>query len=74
MPVSPLHHPLELLTFRSPRGQQNQQDIPDLKDNAVHFGFVSELLTCTLHSGTHIDALGHVTCGRNSTWYGGGLG
>lgn len=26
----------------------------------------------TVHSGTHIDALAHITCGQDHGWFGGG--
>lgn len=71
MPLSPDHPAFNVLTYRSPRGERNQRDLHFLDDNSVDFGFVSELLMCTVHSGTHIDALGHIACGPGSTSYGG---
>ena len=41
------------------------------QDNDVQAAIVSELLIGTMHSGTHIDALSHMTCGTSSRWYGG---
>lgn len=71
MPLSPDHPAFNILTYRSPRGQRNQRDLRFLDDNAVNFGFVSELLMCTVHSGTHIDAIGHIACGTDSASHGG---
>jgi kynurenine formamidase len=71
MPVSDVHPPFQVLTYRTPRGQRAQGDIAMLADNSVNFHFISELVMCTMHSGTHIDALSHVTCGSEDRWYGG---
>lgn len=71
MPLAAGHPPFQVLTYRTPAGQRNQKDLAFLDDNRVNFGFISELLMCTVHTGTHIDALSHVTCGPNSCWHGG---
>lgn len=74
MPGAKAHPVLEVLTYRSPRGQRLEQDIGllDASTNDVGYGFVSELVMGTTHTGTHIDALCHVTCGPESSWHGGG--
>ena len=72
MPVAAEHPPFQVMTYRSPRGARNQGDIAWVgRDNDVHAGMVSDLVMGTMHSGTHIDALSHITCGANSHWYGG---
>jgi kynurenine formamidase len=72
MPMLPAHPAFQLVTYRTPSGVQNQADLPFLTgNNAVNLGFVSELLMCTMHSGTHIDALAHITCGPDNCWHGG---
>jgi kynurenine formamidase len=72
MPLLPAHPPFQVMTYRSPSGVRNQQDLAFLNDdNRVNLGFVSELLMCTVHSGTHIDALAHITCGPDACWHGG---
>jgi kynurenine formamidase len=71
MPLSPVHPAFQVMTFRTPAGERNQGDLAFLADNKVNFGFISELLMGTMHTGTHIDALAHVTCGPHSTWHGG---
>lgn len=73
MPLSSDHPAFNVITYRSPRGERLQRDLPFLADNQVNLGFVSELLMCTVHSGTHIDALGHVSCGPDSAMHGGHL-
>jgi kynurenine formamidase len=71
MPLSEGHPPLQVLTYRSPAGERNQGDVGFLKDNPLNYGWISELLMCTMHTGTHIDALAHTTCGPDAAWYGG---
>ncbi len=71
MPLAEGHPPFQVLTYRSPAGQRNQGDVSFLQDNPLNFGWVSELLMCTMHTGTHIDALAHTTCGPQASWHGG---
>jgi kynurenine formamidase len=71
MPLAEGHPPFQVLTYRSPAGQRNQRDVSFLQDNRLNFGWVSELLMCTMHTGTHIDALAHTTCGPDAAWHGG---
>ncbi len=71
MPLHATHPPFQVITFRSPRGERNQRDLAFLDDNPVNYGFVSELVMGTQHTGTHIDARGHITSGPNSEWFGG---
>lgn len=73
MPGHPVHPRFEVLTYRSPRGEQVQKDQDYLNppENTINYGFVSELISGTSHTGTHIDALCHVTCGEGATWHGG---
>ena len=73
MPRNPAQPPFDLVTYRSPRGQRASGDSPELtRDrNEANFGFVLELVSTSMHLGTHIDALCHVTAGDDSQWYGG---
>lgn len=71
MPLAEGHPPFQVLTYRSPWGERNQGDISFLQDNPLNFGWISELLMCTMHTGTHIDALAHTTCGPDASWHGG---
>ncbi|MEV5440547.1 cyclase family protein [Streptomyces sp. NPDC052682] len=74
MPLAPGHPPFQVLTFRTPAGERAQGPHGDLEwlgDNTSRFGFISELLSFCAHSGTHIDALAHITSGENDEWYGG---
>jgi kynurenine formamidase len=72
MPLHPAHPQMEIVSFRTPRGIQNQGDQEWLKgNNSENMAFISDLVIGTVHSGTHIDALAHVTVGEDNHWYGG---
>jgi kynurenine formamidase len=73
MPVWEEHAPMQVLAYRTSRGLAVQGDQGWLAADAnrVNFGWNSELLSGTMHTGTHIDALSHVTCGGDSHWFGG---
>jgi kynurenine formamidase len=71
MPLAEGHPPFHVMTYRSPAGERNQKDMRFLDDNPLNYGFISELMMCTTHTGTHVDALAHITCGPKSTWHGG---
>jgi kynurenine formamidase len=73
MPVHPVHPRFDIVTYRSPRGEQNQKDQDYLNppQNQINYGFISEMMIATTHAGTHIDALCHVTCGERAEWFGG---
>jgi kynurenine formamidase len=72
MPLHPAHPQLEVVSFRTPKGIQNQGDQSWLNENnSDNMAFISDLVVGTVHSGTHIDALAHVTVGEDNHWYGG---
>lgn len=73
MPGHPIHPNFDVITYRSPAGMRAQGDIEFLasETNTVGYGFVTELVMGTTHTGTHIDALCHVTCGPRDEWHGG---
>lgn len=72
MPLHPAHPQLEVVSFRTPKGIQNQGDQAWLNENnSDNMAFISDLVVGTVHSGTHIDALAHVTVGEDNHWYGG---
>ncbi|MDR1430834.1 MAG: cyclase family protein [Propionibacteriaceae bacterium] len=70
MPLFPGHPPFQVLNYRSPNGITVANAQPWGPVNDVHLGYMAEYLMCTSHSGTHIDALAHMTLGGR--WYGGG--
>jgi kynurenine formamidase len=72
MPLFPGHPPFQVLSYRTPHGLINQRDQEWLEDNEVNFHWQSEMLMGTVHTGTHIDALSHITCGADHGWFGGG--
>lgn len=73
MPGIELHPRFDVVTYRSPQGVRNQNDIPMLRpeNNEIGYNFMSELVMGTTHTGTHIDAICHITCGPNDEWFGG---
>jgi kynurenine formamidase len=71
MPLAPGHPPMQVFTFRTPAGERAQGDLAFLEDNSSNFGFISEVVSFCTHSGTHIDALAHITSGPDDSWYGG---
>lgn len=72
MPLFPGHPPFQVMAYRTPRGLDNQGDQEWLAENDVKFAWQSEMVMGTVHSGTHIDALSHITCGNEHAWFGGG--
>ena len=72
MPLGPGHPPFQVLNYRTPRGVRNTGDQKWLAPNkAVNFGWHSEYVLGTVHTGTHIDALSHITCGHDNHFNGG---
>jgi kynurenine formamidase len=71
MPVFPLHPPFIISSYRSPQGLRNQKDFDDwFGENSVNMAPNTEIIIGTVHTGTHIDALCHTTCGSDSHWHG----
>lgn len=68
MPQSPVHPKYQLLTYRTPRGFELEDDLFGDADE-VGMSFLTEMMISSLHIGTHLDALGHAGCGDE--WYGG---
>jgi kynurenine formamidase len=71
MPQWDGHPTFMLTTYRTPRGTRIQRDVDLLESgNTDDFRFASELVITSMHVGTHIDALCHVTCGGDGWWGG----
>jgi kynurenine formamidase len=72
MPVWEEHAPMQVLSYRTSHGLavQGDQEWLGAERNHVNLGWNSELVSGTMHTGTHIDALSHVTCGPDSHWFG----
>lgn len=74
MPLWHGHPPLTILGYRSPMGIAAAGDSGALypgKTNSVNYGFNSDLIMSTVHTGAHIDALSHVTVGEDQHWFNG---
>lgn len=76
MPLWPGHPPFQIMTYRSPAGirAQGDQEWLDARHNSAGIHFVSDLMITGLHSGAHMDALGHITCGADDHGHGGAPG
>lgn len=73
MPIWAGHPPFQIVTYRTPRGLRVQGDQEWLAPpvNRENIGLISELVIATCHSGSHMDALAHITCGEDDHWHGG---
>lgn len=72
MPTHPAHPALEVHTFRTPWGLRAAGEDAWPWPNEVGLSYMTEVISGTTHTGTHIDALAHITIGDHSSWYGGG--
>lgn len=72
MPLFPGHPPFQVLNYRTPPGIRAEQAQPWGPPNDAGLGYMAEYVMATSHSGTHVDALGHMTVGDDNHWYGGG--
>ncbi|SCX05328.1 cyclase family protein [Candidatus Aquiluna sp. UB-MaderosW2red] len=73
MPIWAGHPPFQVLTYRSPRGIRvdGDQDWLAPEINSANIGLISEMMIATNHSGSHVDALGHICSGADDEWSGG---
>ena len=72
MPVFPAHPPFIMTTYRTPQGIKNQGDLDDWRGvNKVNMAMNTDIIIGTVHTGTHLDALSHITCGGDNHWHGG---
>ena len=71
MPTWDEHAPLQVLSYRTAHGIAVQNDQTWLAGSRDGFAWNSELVSGSMHTGTHIDALSHVTCGEDAHWFGG---
>lgn len=72
MPLFPGHPPFQVLNYRTPGGIRAEEAQPWGPPNEAGLGYMAEYLMATSHSGAHVDALGHMTVGDDSHWFGGG--
>lgn len=70
MPIAPAHPPMQVQTYRTPWGMRAEKVFAFSGDNQVNYAFISEVVSTTMHAGTHVDALCHVTDGADDAWYG----
>ena len=73
MPHHPAQPGFDVVTYLSPKGSSNERQRAG-KPGAVdqdNFGVVLEKVTTSMHMGTHLDALCHVTAGVDCHGFGG---
>ncbi|MGI8418100.1 MAG: cyclase family protein [Nakamurella sp.] len=70
MPVAPAHPPFQVQTYRTPRGMRAEKAFSFSGDNEPNYAFISEVVSTTMHAGTHLDAICHVTDGPDDAWHG----
>jgi kynurenine formamidase len=71
MPVLDVHPPYIQTTYRTPRGAAIDGDLQArYGPNSDEMGVITELFSASTHTGTHIDALCHITI--KGQWFGGG--
>ena len=68
MPLFPGHPTFEVHAFRTPRGLRVGGDKPWGPHNDIGLGYMSEVVSGSMHSGAHIDALAHMTIGPQARW------
>lgn len=71
MPLSSAHPPFEVISYRSSRGLRNEGDWVTPEKNPLGVSLNTEVIFGSMHTGTHIDALGHFTCGSDDHTYNG---
>lgn len=68
-PLYPTEPPFQVLTYRTPNGLRVDGVFPEWTAAPTRVAWISELLVAGTHSGTHIDALAHVTEGPDDHWH-----
>jgi kynurenine formamidase len=72
MPSWSGHPPFQVVSYRTPHGIRVAGDHQDfLGRNDPGMAWFSELIFGSVHTGTHIDSLGHITTGEDARWFGG---
>ncbi len=67
MPMSRSHPPFLITSYRTPSGLAMTGEF----GGTENVFYTSELMVGTAHTGTHIDALGHIACGPHAEYHGG---
>ena len=69
----PGHSPGEIISFRTPEGVKRQKDLPFThgKGNEMGTAWHSSALFISDNVATQIDGLGHITRGKEGSWYNG---
>jgi kynurenine formamidase len=71
MPLFGGHPRFEVLAYRTPQGLRVAGEEPWGPGNEAGLGYMSEIVSGTTHTGSHIDARAHMTIGEDDRWFGG---
>ncbi len=71
LPLGPGQPLLTVVGYRTSRGLAMTGDYFPGAANTSSQGFNSELVIGSMHTGCHIDALSHITLGKDARWYNG---
>jgi kynurenine formamidase len=71
MPLYPSEPPFRVLKYRSPMGVRNDPEFEYWSGGGYNVGWNGDFLMGGGHTGTHLDALSHITEGEDAKWYGG---
>jgi kynurenine formamidase len=63
--------PFQVVSYRTPAGLRVDQQFPSMVNTPAQYAWIDELVIGSVHSGTHMDALSHVTIGTDDHWYAG---
>jgi kynurenine formamidase len=63
--------PFEVASYTTPQSLRLDDRFGAYTDHDPPQGFLDEVVMGSAHVGTHVDALSHVTVGRDDSWYGG---
>lgn len=71
MPVGGHNPPFTVTAYRTPLGVRASGDYELSRNGSPERNFVTDMIISGTHTGTHLDALSHITCGDNDSWHGG---
>lgn len=72
MPLFPGHPQFQVLSYRTPQGLRSAgENLWAPEPNDIGLAAMTEIVSGTVHSGAHVDALAHITVGEQARWYGG---
>ena len=71
MPVGGHNPPFTVTAYRTPLGVRASGDYQLSRNGSPERNFVTDMIISGTHTGTHLDALSHITRGEDDSWHGG---